>query len=306
MLFRSATASTPVSTWFSFLGARQGQLNDTVAGSIENFTYGRGANLSLFDSTLPEPGDREKLNFGENSGFQFPLVQGSDLLRIQREDPSQIDLWAQTYGKSGVLAQSAVDYWQFNAPRANGNITAQGAPQYEDPDDGLITTARQWQQNPVDGRFRSRFSRTPFAGQASLMVARIDHFGGANPRDRVLIWMNPLLNAVPADSAADVVLDLSEIELRAMDQFIDPPFLGTEGNLFSFDRLRLFAGDASGGGGARKFAELLLDELRVGTTFASVTPHTGPPAAGNVPEPATLSLAGLVAVFVAARRRRTR
>ncbi len=302
-----ASATTPTSTWISFLGVRTGALNDEQPGpppSIENGTYGRGANLSFFDMAATIT---EKLNLGENTAFQFPLVHGADLLRIQRlEDltpiplDEQFALFRSTYGKSGVLAQSAVDLWQINAPRVDGNITAQAAPNYVDPEDGTITTAREWQENPVDGRFRSRYTQTPFAGQTSLMVVRIDHFGGENPRDKVLVWMNPNLNATPADGEADTVIDLAAVEQRATELALTP-FNATDGNMFSFDRIRLFAGNLSG---ARQAAEWLVDELRVGELFGDVTPHTSAAAVAGVPEPCGLALACLAFAIAAGRRPR--
>jgi predicted aspartyl protease len=64
--------------------------------------------------------------------------------------------------------------------------------------------------------------------------------------------------------------------------------------LFSFDRIRIFAGNAQGD---TPFAEWSLDEIRIGETFSDVTPH--------IPEPAALSLGllGLAALSTQRRRR---
>jgi hypothetical protein len=290
-----ATVNAPAETWLSFLGVRQGELNDFVEGSIENFTYGRGANLTLFDMTAAGP---EKLNFGENSGFHFPYVDGTDFLKIQRTDVSLIETWKQQFGKSGTLAMVAEDRWQINAPQVNGNVTAQAMPNYNDPEDGIITTAREWQENPVDGRFRARFTQTAFAGQASLILVRVDHYGGDTPRDKVFVWMNPSLNEEPTSATANAVLDLASIETRATE-LGQAAFQTADGNLFSFDRLRLFAGNTAG---ARHHADWLIDEIRIGTGFADVTPHG---AAMAAPEPGSLTMAlAAVALGCAARRRR--
>jgi hypothetical protein len=294
-----ATATTPVATWLSFLAIRSGQVNDETTPIVRTGTYGRGANLTLFDATLGTAANEEKLNFGENSSFEFAYTTGADFLRIQQTDPSQIALWAQKFGKASSLSMQGVDNWMINAPRVTNSITAQAAPNFVDPNDGTITAAIDWQRNPVNGRFGAQLTQTPFAGQVSLMVARIDHYGGDTPRDQVRIWMNPNMNAAPADAHASAVVDLTAIEARAAEQGV-AAFNVETGNLFSFDRIRLFAGNPAAPAFA---AEWTLDEIRLGETFGDVTPHAG--AASGAPEPSALVLAALAAL-IAGRASRLR
>jgi hypothetical protein len=289
-----ATATTPVSTWVSFLAIRSGQVNDATTPVVRTGTYGRGANLSLFDSTL---GNEEKLNFGENSSYEFAYTTGTDFLRIQQTDPSQIELWKTKFGKSSSLAMQGFDNWMVNAPRVTNSVTAQATPNYVDPQDGTITAAIDWQRNPVNGRFGAQLTQTAFAGQVSLMVARIDHYGGDTPRDVVHMWMNPTMNAAPSDASAEATVDLAAVESRATE-IAQTPFNTATGNVFSFDRIRLFAGNPSAPAYA---AEWSLDELRIGETFADVTPHGG--GAAGVPEPQS---AVLVLWALAAWRSRRR
>jgi hypothetical protein len=296
-----ATPGAPVYTYVSFLGIRQGALN-TPNGSLEDGTYGRGANISLFDGGCIDcaAADFERLNFGENSAFQFPVTNGRDFLRIQREDPSLIPVWQDGYGKSSTVAMSAVDYWQFGAPQVDISPNVIVAPPYIDPEDGEITNVRDWQKNPINGRFNSRFSQTPFANEVSLMVARIEHYGttgagqqyGIQKPDSVVIWMNPDLDSEPDVADADVIMDLAEVEARAADIVnasgtAMPYRQVNDSNMFSFDRIRLFAGNVSGD---RAAADWLIDELRFGETYADVTPHTALVASVSVPEPSSLPL----------------
>lgn len=92
-------------------------------------------------------------------------------------------------------------------------------------------------------------SATPMNQQA-LIVLRIDHIEGAN--DNMYMWVNPSLGSEPSTNTAAA---------RSIGAFS-----------FSFDRVRPFAG-GNDTGANRPYAELALDEIRVGDSFASVTPH---------------------------------
>jgi hypothetical protein len=85
----------------------------------------------------------------------------------------------------------------------------------------------------------------------SLLVLRIDLLTNTvdvATNDNLFVWVNPALGAVPStNSAATNLVGLKE---------------------FSFNRIRLFAGGNNG----NPQAEWYLDELRVGDTYADVTP----------------------------------
>jgi hypothetical protein len=307
-----ATATTPVSTWMSFLAIRQGQVADPGYNNPVSRagTFTRGANLSLFDSTQVTP-DWEKLNIGENSNSEYPFTTGNDLLAIQRAaavDPAQFEYFKQRFGSSSTLSQQSYDVWMVNAPRVSTAITAQAAPGYEDPIDGTITNQRDWHVNPNNGRFNAALTHTPFGLQVGLALIRVDHYGGEAPRDVMRLWMNPNLNAAPSDASASAVIDYAAIEARGLTQAtaVTTPFNGVEGNLLSFDRIRLFAGQEQTNANpvlTSFAAQWSLDEIRFGTTFADVTPHSG--AAAAVPEPAPLSLiAAALATVLGLRRRK--
>jgi hypothetical protein len=196
---------------------------------------------------------------------------------------------------------SAVDYWQFGAPQVDISPNVTNTIPYIDPEDGEITNSRDWQKNPINGRFNSRFSQVFFAGEVSLMVARIEHYGatgdgsqyGIEKPDNIVIWMNPDLAAEPDVADADVIMDLAEVEARAAEIVAAggtamPYRQLNDSNIYSFDRIRLFAGNLSGD---RAPADWLVDELRIGETYADVTPYTEVAAAlATVPEPGSLLL----------------
>jgi hypothetical protein len=304
-------AGTNTVTWFSMLGIRQGDRDTSATGLAANL-YGRGANLSFFDTTQPT-GETEKINLGENSSYQFPMVDGNDFLRIQRGEVTspgtmeeQIALFKSTNGMSGTLAVKAEDRWMAAAPRASGNITALANPAVQ-VNGTPITSNLQFQRDPSTGRFQRYASQTSFDDLVSFVLVRIDHAADTSGRDKATMWFNPNLNAAPSDSTAQIVLDMAAIEARAQEIItaggsISPIFGGAEGALFSFDRLRLFAGQATG---AQMLADWLIDEIRIGDTFADVTPHTGGVMVSTgVPEPGTLALAGAAVAMLLRRRRR--
>jgi hypothetical protein len=120
--------------------------------------------------------------------------------------------------------------------------------------------------------------------------------------------MNPNLNATPTDANADLFFDMAALEQRALDQNAANgttivPFSGVEGALFSFDRLRVFAGQ---GTATQNVADWVLDEIRVGDLFSDVAPIAagGPASSAAAPEPSGIALAAIALAGMMCRRRR--
>lgn len=99
-------------------------------------------------------------------------------------------------------------------------------------------------------------SDVPFS-TTNFIVVRIDHVAGA-ANDNAYLFINPDLTTEPS---------LSNAETNSVGAFD-----------YSFDRLRIFAGGNASA--SQPYAELVVDEYRLGETFADVTPHTviGAPA----------------------------
>ena len=101
-----------------------------------------------------------------------------------------------------------------------------------------------------------------FGGVTNFVVVRIDHVAGI-ANDNAYLFVNPPLNAEPDIAAAGAT------SLNAFD--------------FSFDRLRVFAGGQSSA--AQPYAEMIVDEYRIGETYADVAPfstNSNPPVAGSL------------------------
>ena len=132
-----------------------------------------------------------------------------------------------------------------------------------------------WALIPQGSLGNIRTSTVSFA-QITLAVLRIDHKAG---NDDAYLFLNPTLGIEPSLSSA------AAFSTNAFD--------------FSFDNVRPFAGGVDTGN-RRPYAELVVDEIRFGTTYADVTPFVG------VPEPSViaLSVAG-VALFGWRRKRRS-
>lgn len=128
------------------------------------------------------------------------------------------------------------------------------------------------QANPVVGAVESNTADGYLFGNLSLILVRVDNLAGAT--DEVRMWVNPNLNIAPSDASASVTLT---------------------GLNLDFDRVRIFSrqGDAT-----HANAQLAIDELRLGGTFADVTPFLA------IPEPSTYAaILGGLTLGVAAFRR---
>lgn len=90
-----------------------------------------------------------------------------------------------------------------------------------------------------------------FGGVTNFVVLRIDHIAGA-ANDNAYLFVNPALNVEPAVNNAGAS--------------------STNGFDFSFNQLRIFAGGQSSA--AQPYAEIVVDEYRLGESYADVTPFT--------------------------------
>jgi hypothetical protein len=96
----------------------------------------------------------------------------------------------------------------------------------------------------------------------TLVVLRIDHLAG---NDNCFVFMNPQLGVEPATNSASLVTNANA----------------------AFNRIQLFAGNTTA---SASYAELQVDEIRVGETFADVTPYTPASVSPGIPYPATFQV----------------
>ncbi|MGI8965850.1 MAG: hypothetical protein ACR2H1_07140, partial [Limisphaerales bacterium] len=96
--------------------------------------------------------------------------------------------------------------------------------------------------------------------RTNLIVVRIDHISGAS-FDNAYLFVNPLLGSEPTLSQADTN------SIGAFD--------------FTFNRIRPFAGGDRSTSAGSPYAELVLDEIRIGTTYADVVPFVSAPVLGT-------------------------
>lgn len=101
------------------------------------------------------------------------------------------------------------------------------------------------------GTLENRRPASTSFSELSFAVLRIDHLPG---NDNAWLFINPRLDMEP---------DISTVAAQTLGEFN-----------FTFNRVRPFAGNPQTG---RPYAELTLDELRIGETYADVAPHFAAP-----------------------------
>jgi len=101
-----------------------------------------------------------------------------------------------------------------------------------------------------DGSLANRRGSLAAMDQVSFVVVRVDFKDG---NDDAYLWVNPSLDAEPSIASA---------EAKSTGAFD-----------YSFNRIRPFAGNTQA---TRPYAELLVDELRVGLSYGSVAPFDKP------------------------------
>lgn len=104
---------------------------------------------------------------------------------------------------------------------------------------------------PTGAAANLKGSTNAFGGVTNFVVVRIDHTMGA-ANDNAYLFINPVLNVEPAASSAGAN--------------------STNGFDFSFNQLRVFAGGQSSA--AQPYAEIVVDEYRIGESYSEVTPFT--------------------------------
>jgi hypothetical protein len=247
---RSIARINSGTTWMSFLAQRVGEVDPDPANGI----YPRGANLATFDLTGTSAVTQEKLNIGPKNSNSF------------WNDPN---------------TSTQVDYIQFRHPSMNNGVLETNLPNRETtrPTPNISTPALGGNFN---GNARDSFANA-LVQNVNLYVIRIDHLGDEMTADDIRVWINPRLDQTPSDSAVSLAYIAADIQAAADFQLVPagcspggevPCTAYSTGNFGdqAFDRIRLFAGNA----GAVPAAEVLYDEIRLGTTFQDVAPIDGP------------------------------
>lgn len=113
----------------------------------------------------------------------------------------------------------------------------------------------------------SRPSGVSFSEAPAFVVVKINHNGDELVADDIIMWVNPDITQ-PEDTSTAQVVNLSATDVNDPEAIVD---------LSNISWISPWAG---GGDIYRPWAEMLIDELRIGTTWDSVTPTgDGPPPA---------------------------
>jgi hypothetical protein len=286
----------------SLLGQNGGVGWTSAWGPRDGFSVPANSNVIVAGSLagpagLPTLGNHAFLT-GETATLQlkrsFPNIGGGNGTTTwisflgQRVGPAtnpDVSAWPNNpYPRSGNLSFFDLEETALNnAPEriSVGNSTTADAPNTTHYDEWSIMPQGLaiHRQGPSD--------HTPPQSQLSWAVLRIDHLGTHTTPDSAWLWLNPNPLVEPAKAAADVTIisgDANSLDYSSLD-FVRP-FLGggQNGALVSGSHTANW----------RPPAEMLVDELRIGTAYADMR---------FVPEPGSAVLLMLGLVGAASRRR---
>jgi hypothetical protein len=205
---------------------------------------------------------------GGDSVHGAAFFQGLTTANTSLQPHRQFNFSRGTNGTDGVTTW--ISFLAVRQGPANGTVNnpyARGANVAHDFSSGNSTTTTFTQKLAIgnsSGSTTNTVGLIPLGGSSNLkqttvvfsqtnfIVVRVDHTTGAT-FDNAFIWVNPLIASEPSTNACDT------------------NSLGTFD--FSFDRCRVFSGGQSSA--AQPYAEWLVDEYRVGETFADVAPIAG-------------------------------
>lgn len=247
---------------------------DIVAGSMsyidnENRALVTSGNKSLMDFTI---------NFRSMTGLNAAATTGVTTLYFSLLGHQTVGTGRATnfafFGGTGSLVTGEI-FSLGHGTGINRNGTAQ--PNTADYQWGVFTNG-----NGANGDISGvlPYSNVSMLSAPAFAVLRVDLNGGTNGTDdRFRLYVNPSLNAEPAVADVDILNGRNVL------------------NAFSdIQQIRPFA--ATGNAAYPDGSQALYDELRIGTTYADVTPFT------IVPEPAASTMSLLTLAGLLARRRR--
>lgn len=142
----------------------------------------------------------------------------------------------------------------------------------------------EWSLIPEGSGGLRQGSGVPFT-DLQWAVMRIDHIGDHTVDDNVYLWLSPDPNVEPSIGSAAATI------IGPNDSNADPISHDYSG----IDFTRPFVGNSSS---SRPFGVLIMDELRIGTTYADMS------STQVVPEPASLGLILLAGLALPGRRRK--
>jgi hypothetical protein len=282
----TTTVILPISGLFRFFQVRSGPPEEQAAAlAYEGFGYAAGTTLStnvtggtgwsggwVADAETPTNNviSASGLEFGDAGGRALVTTPGHLFVTATTNNMASGDVRSFRILTNGVR-NTGTTWVSFIGQRMGPTITNTGTPNNPYPraanvafleggreafaigsGSGLVSNF--WSILPAGSVGNAGVDQrsTTALNQQVFIVLRIDHIGDpAATNDNLYMWVNPDLGSTP---------DIATANARSIGSFN-----------FSFDRLRPFAG-GNDTGNNRPYADLTVDELRVGDTFRSVAP----------------------------------
>lgn len=242
-------------TWRKTFDGSGSEILNSAYIEIGGLTYGR---LESRGNHLRMYGDLGNLEMGRQLASVIPGAAGTStyISFIGQRVGAAADPSDPIYDNPATARVEAYPYGSNLYPRGTS------VRFFSDSNERLLEIGNNSNQSLDEWSLIAKGTRPggiSFSLRPVFVVVKIDHAGDETVADDITMWIDPKVGQVEGESTA-------QLEIVSATDLSDPQ------SIVDFSNISWVSPWAGGGDALRPWAELLVDELRIGRTWSSVTP----------------------------------